>query len=121
MSLIFSRPELEDELNKINWRLSKIILPRVVYHAGKYDTYVTSVIRVDPTSVHGNLRGLDVDFVGANANELGQIIAKQINRHIKYGRTWTGRKGHCAIWHKNRGTPGYHLHLQVPVGGIKIL
>ncbi len=121
----------EDRFSR-NWPLIdcrvRAMAYEVAYRADLkgYATIVTSAIRAD--GIHGMRAAIDLDFIQREPvptfvvpdyHDHGRMQAFYLNQTFKYGRSWTGRKLHCAVWHGGDSfdtTAGWHLHIQAPPG-----
>lgn len=104
---------LIETLPQLDTRLTRVLVPLVLWHARAvgHEVWLTSTLRQD--GVHATGRALDLDFPAAD--DFGVWIEREVNEHFA-GRKADGvRKLRIAYWHANRGSPGYHLHLQVPL------
>ena len=126
----FKNEELKEHLEWLDWRLREILIPEIERMADVhgYDCWFTSAVRDD--GIHAaksasGYRAADLDFTDDVATEdevdaFGRFVANWITARYIYGRGWDGRLRPSAYWHENRGSPGFHLHLQVPGGDLKI-
>ncbi len=127
MGLHYKRSELLEQVQKLDWRLRLLVLPCIVRWAEDrgWLVFVTSAIRDD--GVHGERRAVDLDIIpqGYSGNSpesdmAGRAIERLLNQHFA-GRKWSGGRLLIGYFHPNRGSPGYHLHVQVPGRAMRAL
>lgn len=117
--------QLKAEVARLEWRLRDLVLPRISLLAKEYGwtVWVTCVFRED--GIHADGRAIDLDILvpggsPADHDAAGEAMARLLNRHFS-GRKWNGSRLLVGYFHENRGTPGYHLHVQVPGRALKVL